>query len=1411
MRRRLNPIFLVVLVLAVAVLGGGMHLVHGIQVRRHASAFLDRAHRAEAGDDLAGAAAALQSYLNFQTRDGPAWAWYARVREKMDPNRWALADIFYYYEQAQRFSPGDATLERKCAELALVLRRYNDAQGHVLRLIEVVPKDSQGRPAPEDLADLEDMMGQCARGLHRFDHAEQWFQQALGHDPSRVSCYDRLARMRRADLRRSDDADGAIREMVAKNPKDGRAYLYCWRYAREFWPAADANDLAFALKLAPDDPEVLATAAIARVQKNDDDAARAYYEKGHRLYPENVTFVLGLADLEARQGHLDKAEAVLRGAYQAKPTVNLAFLLADNLILQDKIDGKDQAADIINRLRNLGEMYTYTVVGFLEARILFRRKTWPEAIAKIETLRPAVQSIQELAVPLNLMLAEAYGQVGSDEQRLDALRRAAEGDRAHESASIELARALARSGRLDKAIAIISPLVDKNAELRLDLVRLLIQRAQRAPDAQQEWSNVERQMRLAESALLPRAALPLLLLNVELLAARNRLEEARTLLSAAGAKDPRNLQLRIGLAELALRAGQGPAALTILDQAETELGTSLAIQLAHLDYWGKTGGDAAKKAVAKLAASRQSIAAADQPVFLDRLATAEVRLGEPALAREYLRELTVLQPANVPVLLGRFDLALQAGDRADAMDLVAKFRAVEGERGASWRFAQAACLLDQATRDTTEKLDLEVVRRLAAEIAAQRPDWWGSDLLSGEVSELQGRTEEAIKHYTRAVERGNVRLPLARRLVGLLNQSNQFDQIEHVVKLLTDRGIAPGELVITTALNAIRQKDYDRGIALARQVFSETSTNFAEHLFMGQFYQAAQRPREAGQALRRAVELGPGVPMAWLSYVRYLVQEKQVVEARAAVAAARRALPMDRAGLALAQCHILVGDTTQADTMIQAALDSPTCDLGTIQAAVDLYANQGRYDRVNPILDKLRAPAMKATPEVLAWANRTRARASLSTGRSADIDQALGLLDQNLKSDPSNQDDLKLKAFLLATRTNSRGEAINLLEPLEAANQLGTADQFVLAQVHLAERLGDKYRAQMLKILGSGARDPRHLVHFVDFLIGRGELDQADRWLAELKKVAPPSLSLALLEREARLLQARKRDGELLALLQARGKQVPDEIGVVAGLLDRFGFAREAEASYKAFIARKPDQPERALALASFLARHDRTQEAVAILDFAWKTCRPELVAATSLPLYLAPSADAKLRRQVETWLTEAIGKSPAAAASLRPELATIYCMQKRYDDAELLLREILRSDPDQVKALNTLAWLLALRDGGKSGEALELINRAIDVEGATSSLVDTRAVALIRAGQLDQATHELRDAQAVDPKNVSLALHLAWAYQEAGNTDLARKAFQQAQELGLKLETRDPLERSMIDGLCRQLVTDQSSPASRG
>jgi Flp pilus assembly protein TadD len=205
------------------------------------------------------------------------------------------------------------------------------------------------------------------------------------------------------------------------------------------------------------------------------------------------------------------------------------------------------------------------------------------------------------------------------------------------------------------------------------------------------------------------------------------------------------------------------------------------------------------------------------------------------------------------------------------------------------------------------------------------------------------------------------------------------------------------------------------------------------------------------------------------------------------------------------------------------------------------------------------------------------------------------------------------------------------------------------------------------------------------------------------------------------------------------------------------------------------------------------------ILKKAWTTCPPELVAAAALSLYNAPSANDDQKRQIEIWLVEAVRKRPNAVR-LGTDLGVLWIRQGRSEEAESLYRRILGGSPDDPEALNNLAWLLALRHESKAQEALGLIERAINDQGPIPHLVDTRAVACIRDGQIDRAVQDLTQAQRSDPNNPSFARHLAWAYQLKGRSEEAKRLFQKAGELGWKIGNSDPPERAFMERIRKDL-----------
>jgi tetratricopeptide (TPR) repeat protein len=423
-------------------------------------------------------------------------------------------------------------------------------------------------------------------------------------------------------------------------------------------------------------------------------------------------------------------------------------------------------------------------------------------------------------------------------------------------------------------------------------------------------------------------------------------------------------------------------------------------------------------------------------------------------------------------------------------------------------------------------------------------------------------------------------------------------------------------------------------------------------------------------------------------------------------------------------------------------------------------------------------------------------------GRPADLDAAKGLISKNLEENPKSPEDNQVLASILAIQVKTRGQAVKILEPLDREKRLGPDDQFLLAQLYCSQREEKKYEDEMLKILVAGkSTNPLFLGHYIAYLIQSKQLDLARSWLAELKKLAPESV--ATLELEAMLLKARNPGKttlpEVRDLLVERGRTYPDLIGPVASLLGGYGFPIEAEAAYKELMARDPGKPEGELALASFLAtQKGRLEEALEHLSHARKTCPLEQVAYAALKLYDAPSVTESQRKQVEAWVNEASQRRPDLTV-LANKRAALWIRQGRFDEAEAVYRRILSSDSDNSEALNNLAWLLALRDQGKAEEAVELINRAIDQQGPTASLVDTKAVALIRGGRSREAIEELR-AAATGTRNASIPLHLAWALQNEGKLDEARKAFQKAVEQGWKPERSDPLERSFMEKLRQEL-----------
>lgn len=122
--------------------------------------------------------------------------------------------------------------------------------------------------------------------------------------------------------------------------------------------------------------------------------------------------------------------------------------------------------------------------------------------------------------------------------------------------------------------------------------------------------------------------------------------------------------------------------------------------------------------------------------------------------------------------------------------------------------------------------------------------------------------------------------------------------------------------------------------------------------------------------------------------------------------------------------------------------------------------------------------------------------------------------------------------------------------------------------------------------------------------------------------------------------------------------------------------------------------------------------------------------------------------------LFEYLGREPLDLP-MRILLAQQLAELKQTDLAIREYRRVLESEPDNVVALNNLAWLLGASGSSKQSEALALAQRALAIAPGSPAILDTYGWLLHRAGQSREAVPLLERAVARRPTDPEMRRRL--------------------------------------------------------
>lgn len=162
---------------------------------------------------------------------------------------------------------------------------------------------------------------------------------------------------------------------------------------------------------------------------------------------------------------------------------------------------------------------------------------------------------------------------------------------------------------------------------------------------------------------------------------------------------------------------------------------------------------------------------------------------------------------------------------------------------------------------------------------------------------------------------------------------------------------------------------------------------------------------------------------------------------------------------------------------------------------------------------------------------------------------------------------------------------------------------------------------------------------------------------------------------------------------------------------------------------------------------------------------------------------------EAEVVLSEGL-TSFATSTRLLFARAMLNYQRKRIAAAERDLRQILKQQPDNIAALNSLGYILADRTQ-RFDEAQDLLEKALSLKPDDAAIMDSIGWLHYRTGKYPKALTYLRSAYAAEP-NAEIGAHLGEILWMLGDKDEARRVWQEA----IKLTPKDPVIQETLNRL---------------
>lgn len=1393
MKRSFNLRFFLILLVAVVGTVVGFYFLHQDQINQQVNIYLQKAEQALQTKELPKAKEYFERYLMLRPKDVQTYNRYAMfVDDAANPDsRTERIRAYLSLEKALRQYASDKTLgdpptelRKRAGSRALQLERYKDAEKLLLPIIQSKTTETE---VLELWARTQQHLG-TDEGLRA---AIQQYETILDKDPKNLNCYEALKDIYLLQ-KNTEQAREVMKGMLTKNPRSHQAHMIRYKYFKAIEARKEAQEeLALALQYSnPDQIDaniLLSSAQMALSTKTKSNAeqdekrseADAFLAKGIKLYPKDVRFYIAKAEMELlkKTRNLPAALELLKQAIpimSADP--NEQYTVAKLLLDAGE---KTEANKLYETLRS--KFGSTAIIEYLRVRLLYLDKKVGEAVAIQERIKDSLTPFPSIAIDSDLRLMHGYEILSNPERRLAALERIL---KIESNPEFQLNRAdlLASMGRQKEALDLYQIYSNKVPGSKLRLLRLMFTNELKRKQAQQNWNEIR--TALDQCSTDEKQSKDHRLLRIQLLQLTNNLAELEKTINQACAEQPK--EIAFWLAKLAFinqQAGSSPeskqqASLQCIQDAEKSAGDHVELRLARALLILVQNRKDTLEALSKLEEDTVKFNPGDRGNFHLRMSDLYQAIGYTKDAQRLLQKNLTANPNDLATL-DRMVTIAQADQQFDeAQRLLKLMRDVEGDEGYQWRVATARGLVSRLQKgERSQQLE---ARKLIDEISKIRPAWYTSMKLQAQLLEATGQLDQAIEQYKRAIELGERNPDTVKKTVQLLASRRRPQEAKDILdttKLASMLGNLDADVSLLLSSNPQER------IANAKLKVKSDSNDFREYLWLGNVQWSNGDKDGAETAFKKAVVLGSEYPEAWANWICYLIEMNRQAEAASELKRAETALK-DKFTYVQVAYHQTLKQFDKAQEYYSKLVNENPTDIALFQGLVNFHFKQGNFAQAESLLkNKLAQPLLDASTSN--WLRRSYAMSLAMKGDYPSYQEALKIIEQNLKENSKSPEDLRTRALIQTTRTGSRENSIKDLEASFATLKPSATEARLLAQLYEEEGNWPKASTLLEKMVSEADGDsPANLAYYVLAMVRNNQLDAASMKMETLEgtvksKKADEAFAV---EPKARLLMKKGEKQQVIELLEGfasrtfAARKDPNVLLQVAALLEQLDIKDYAEKLIRRYVAEtEAKTPASALALVAFLARQGKTTDALNLCDQY----------ATKLPpaqLAMAMVSVANTSKPLKSELERIENKVKALQAASKDDTGVSYAMAnllgtlKRPAQAETLYRELLQKEQNNPVILNNLAWLLSDRPDA-SKEALQYIDKAIELAGPEGALLDTRGMIFVRMGKLTEAITDLKLAVEKAP-DANHWLHLGYAQHQAKNSTDAARSWQKAKGL---------------------------------